>query len=789
MKQLVSVNLTTRTATDWTPPELTFGESLTLALRLFKNSEGTAISAPLDVSSLKASIGRVDARPKGGEFAIKIGTAPADTTNTTAALTFNAAASSLADKLNAVDAHTAYGEARVVYCNGSWLMFFGDQSVEVPLEVVNNGLWPVSFGRINAWQIDGKWVHELRLTQAPVAFTSGHDLVLPPAPEITRIQAGGTDPSGTYFWNEIQQLYVPQEFLGSYIIKRGYAKTAQLSREDGTDAIQTALQVLGADCFTVTLPLSNKPTIEFIGDYAGLPQDLLVAEVKQAPVGDLTFTITLDRAELAAMLRSTESVTLPLEIRINGTDDGGFSGEFAFTLDVTVKRPVAFPDLEAVPAIEWLRPASPKTYIPFGADNILTGQHYYPATVGDGASSSFVIAHGLDSDAVFVFARENVSGGRQLIAGTDFSATIDNADQVTVAALTGAPDTDAWTIIVMSAQTVAAWATGLTVTVPQVVAGGGYPSLTDFMDDIGSRVTTLEEILPSTGPAATASAQASGIEIALPKTKEALFFRGDAAKAFGTDGVDVTVLGRAPLMLPAIHVASATSYTTGDLPAVAAGSVWQNNSGAALEFGRGIYGGKVADGGFFGSDGRVLYAVEHAGTTKSYFPTGFDRELWRIFINDKMLRLNRTLDVQFGLALQLLAATSNAQWLLVIEKGTAPEDTTPSTPAANLQNVVWDAEPILSQRIIITGNQQTHSFGTRIKRSLVSLADTITMDTLLYGVWEGADSLAPDSANFALRARLIQFDTENALASDARGWIASEIIGAKDGEDPKATIS
>ena len=60
---------------------------------------------------------------------------------------------------------------------------------------------------------------------------------------------------------------------------------------------------------------------------------------------------------------------------------------------------------------------------------------------------------------------------------------------------------------------VAAWASDLTVTVPQVVAGGGYPSLQDFMDNIGSRVTTLEGILPSTGPAATTS-QASGITIA-----------------------------------------------------------------------------------------------------------------------------------------------------------------------------------------------------------------------------------------------------------------------------------
>ena len=787
MKQLVSVNLTTRTANDWNPPALTFGESLTLALRFSKNSEGNEIDANLTVDSLKASIGNIDARPAGGKFAIKIGSAAADTTNTTAALDFNISASALRVALNAVSAHSAYGDARVIFTNDSWLMFFGDQSAEVPLTVINNGLWPISYGRVSAWQVDGKWVHELRLTQTPVAFTSSSDVVLPPSPAITRLQAGGTD-AGTV-WNEIQQLYVPAEFRGAYIIKKGYAKTQLLSREDGIDTIQTALQALGADDFKVTLPLSNKPSIEFIGDYAGQAMDLLVVEVKQAPAGDLSFTLDLDRAELAAMLRNQPSVTLPLEIRVVGTDDGGFTGELvALTLPVTINRPVIFPELEDVPAIDWLVPTSPKKYVPFGANQVLTGQKYYTHVIGDGAATSFVLTTGLSGEIVYVFGRENSSGGRQLVDGTDFSVTITSSNQVTITALTGAPASNAWVFTAFSASHIATWASDLEVTVPQVVAGGGYSSLPDFMDSIGARVTTLEGLLPSTGAAATKT-QPSGIKIMLPKTQEVLFFAGDSSKVFGDKGIDPTLLGRGKYLLPALHKSSATSYTSGDLPAVAADSLWQNNSGAAIDFGRGIYGGSVPDGGFFGSDGRVLYAVDHSGTTKSYFPTGFDRELWRIFVNDKMLRVNRTLDVEFGLALQLIAANSNAQWLLVIEKGTAPQDTSPATTATNLQNIVWDSTPILSQRLILTGNLQTHNFGARIMRAIVSSADTITLDTLLYGVWDGNNSAAPSTANFALRARLIQFDTEDARASDARGWVTYQIIGPTDGADPLATIN
>lgn len=141
------------------------------------------------------------------------------------------------------------------------------------------------------------------------------------------------------------------------------------------------------------------------------------------------------------------------------------------------------------------------------------------------------------------------------------------------------------------------------------------------------------------------------------------------------------------------------------------------------------------------------------------------------------------------MALQLINANSNAQWLLVIEKGTAPQDTSPATTATNLQNIVWDSTPILSQRLILTGNLQTHNFGARIKRAIVSSADTITLDTLLYGVWDGNNSAAPSTANFSLRARLIQFDTEDARASDARGWVTYQIIGPTDGADPLATIN
>src|SRR5947208_2609509 len=79
MKQLVTVNLTTRT-TDWQPPVLTFGESLTLALRFQKTVDSNAVEPLLAFDSARAAIGNVDARPGGGSFALQLPPPPSIST-------------------------------------------------------------------------------------------------------------------------------------------------------------------------------------------------------------------------------------------------------------------------------------------------------------------------------------------------------------------------------------------------------------------------------------------------------------------------------------------------------------------------------------------------------------------------------------------------------------------------------------------------------------------------------------------------------------------------------------
>lgn len=804
MRRLLFANLTTRQPSASADgdaaefPTLVAGQQYTISLRWLEDLAGTISIIDPDISAIRASIGVIDTPPDSGSWKLQVGSGASTVANTTAALDWSASPATIAAALNALSGGTE--DYQVDRDSRSYLIR-RTGGEEITLTVRANRLKPVAMVRIRPYQVDGDYIYDLRLIQAPLAFTDSSEVVLPAAPEIATVRDGGVDPSGTFTWNEIQSLTVPRDFRGTYHLRRNYARTDLLSIADGPDEIQTALNAIlapeEASC-RVTNPSGQVAHIEFLGELAGLDIDPIEVAVFEAPPGDVTFTLDLNTSEIWAALRDAAEVTVPFELEADFYIDPDDHGAGTRTLkvwrvDVTLARPVAWEGLAASQNIDWLRPPSPRDYVPFTLDQILTGQQQaFSAVIGDGVLTSFTLDHNLASDLCQIVVRENAAGGR-LLRDDEYGVTLDDSNALTVDFTDGANPFGAPALNELAVYVVAIGPESVFQSHTHEIAQ--ITGLQDALDSIDGRLEDLEAILPSTGAAATTS-QASGIEITLPETVEAMFFRGDAAaleSAFTDKGLDASQLGRPPLMLPAVHDATITSYTTGDLPALASGTVWSNDSAAVLDMGRGIYGGKVAISGFFASDGRVRYAVTRDGSTNSYYPTGFQRELWRIFINEKMLRVNRTLDVQFGLALQLANATSNAQWILVVEKGTAPSQSTPTTTGTNLENVVWDATPILSQRLIITGNRQTHAFGVRIKRELVSMVDTLTLDTMLYGVWDGNDDAAPDTANFALRARLINFDTENALESDAKGSLVYEIVPAITGEGgdakPKAVIS
>ena len=760
MNVLLTCNLSDKTVLDgtapWTPPVFTFGESLTIGLRLVENALGSTIPSLKTVNGLSAAIGFVDAPPNSGTWALKVGAGPQSGSNTTAPVQYNCTPAALALALNALSAEVGiYGAFTVKQFGGSYFIR-GANGIQVPLLVVDNELFPVSFGRVTMAVVDAVWVTELRLFQLPVAFTDASDRVLTPAPVVTEVTHGGSD--GSFRWNEVQALYVRPDFAALFTLKKGTGgPTAKLSVADTSATIQAALEaVYGAGNFSVTDGQAGQALIEFQGDFAGAPFDPLTVTALNPPLGNLTFTLTLDRYEMLSRLRLVPAVQLPIEVRLTVTNDDETTSELVvMRQDVIIQRPLIIPDLALVPGIDWLRPRSPKDYEPFDPTTVITGQQFYRAVVGDGAATAFVIAHGLATDDVFVFARQNTSTGRQLVDGTDFSVVLDDANSVTVTALTGAPALNAWAATVLSAQTVAAFATGLHIDIAQV------NGLETRLEALEAAVAALQALVPTTPLGSPTAGAPMATTIQIPQLIKVFPGKGSA------------LLPPSPLggLLPAIHNATVTSLTALPLPSVSAalGNVYSNDTGAPLLIpgGLGTRSSYVAVSGFFGGDGRRLYPLTHVTSTTSYFPRDFEVSLWNFEVNAQMFRANSTLQVNLTLMLQLLLPTSRAQYLFIIEHGLAPSQASPATTAPNLQDIVWNATPLLTQRVILSEDKIGHLFGVTIINSALGV---LSANKSIYGKDFAADSV-PASADLALRARLISFDTENSVVG-AKGAIS-----------------
>ncbi len=781
MKTLLICNLSTKTANAgddaWTPPPFRFGESLTLALRFTEDRNGITVEPDLTVASLRAGIGRVDARPESGKFALQFGDGAQTADNTIDAQPFDVSPGGLQAAINAKTAITvAFGTAAVTKLDDTYRIVFGDGEEEVAITARDNTLFPVSFAHVDAYQVDGQWQHFVRLIQAEVAFTSSAEAVLPDAPTITRITEGGT--SGEFAWNELQSLRVPPDFRATYIIRYGdTARTAELTVNDGIEQIQAALEAVLGENFKVTEGINFSATIEFINDLAGASQPLMTIEALSPPPGDLTFTLALDRAELETILRRVESVTLPLQVWLTLTlDDDTTQTIVAFTTNVTLQRPLIWPEQATTQSIDWLRAPSPKDYKPFNPDNVITGQEFYSELAGDGAATSFVVDHALDTELVHVWVRENVSNGLQLIEGTDFRARITNANSVTVAALGDPPALNAWRVTIVSAQTVGAFAEGLAIEIAQVTG------LQAILDSLAGRVSDLEDLAPTT-PLVRTTDGATAVKITLAPVM--LIFPGIFPAGFNfleaaTSGAGLLA---APMLLPAVHDATADNVSTilvgSALPAPSTqtNKVFVNDTAGNLHLPAtaGRTGTIVPVNGFVASDGVTWYRVEKWHATKSYFAVEHTKRLAQVAVNDRMLRAGQTMTLGFDLKVALLKPNmESAKMLLRIEVGQPTVQATPATTADNLEAITWVETAMMEQAIVITGNAETHHFGVAIIRDDEG---AFTANQLRYNAWSAAGAVPP-AANFLVRVVLRNLDTPNAVTSP-RGFVFADFKPAE----------
>lgn len=505
-------------------PEVVAGGTLSFALR-FLEYYGAFTEKDQDIAALRVGVGTVDARPTGGTFSLKIGTgATVVGGNTTLPLSYIATATQVESALNALSVGGSYS---VIQEAGSYMIVRADGAAMV-ISVVSNKLEPVSFGRILAVQVAGKWNYELRLTAAPLAFADSATRVLPDAPSITTLVNGGADPSGTYQWNEIQQLRIPRNWRGTYQLRYGqFAKTDLLDPLDGPAQIERAINkmltlpngtVLGS--VLVSNPEQDVANIEFRDDLAGTDVEQLQVAVFSAPQGDWTFDLPMDRYELFAALRQAEVLSLPFEAEADfyldpADPSAGIVTRKLWQTTLRVRRPQIWPDMAVVPGVDWLR-VNPEDYVPFTANQIVTGPQTYSSVIGNGSATSFTITHGLNTQAIAnIIVRNNTAAWTALTEGVDYNATITNANEVQLAFGTAsAPASNGLLVYVQGAPAVRQW-DAHTHTQEQIVG------LTTLLENMLQRIAVLESLLPKAGAAGQMSGQ-SPQEFTLPNIGEVL---------------------------------------------------------------------------------------------------------------------------------------------------------------------------------------------------------------------------------------------------------------------------
>jgi nucleotide-binding universal stress UspA family protein len=785
MQVLAFVDLTNRKlnsnlgGSTLTLPELVQGDEVRIGMRFSKQIEGTATEVLRNINSIRASIGFVDARPTSGTFQLYV-----DGDAAGSPLSFDATAAQVKSALEEVYSSTA----TVTFKDGSWLVDVAD-ATEAQLTITGTSvsLEPTAHVRVRSFLVGSKTRHEIRLIRSPLASTSTFSNSIPAAPSITRVQAGGRN--GTTLWNEIQALKITPEFRGVYQLRRGFKKSSELSIEDGAEEIQEAIQQLADEDgeFTVTNPNNNTAHITFGGkSMEGKGHDLIEAVVFSAPPGDPTFVLNLNTAELADALRAVDNITTAvLEVEMTIEDENDPDTLYTITpirVPVRIIRELNWEGLEAAANIDWLRPPHGRTYIPFTEDQIITGSQHYVAPIGDGTNTEYTLTHNLGTRDLHVTLRKN--DGESAIVDRQFSVdgedlyvsyavTLDSEDDLTIKFKTP-PTANQYVATITTAGPISAFQAH-THTIEQI------EGLNLLLDDIGSRVETLETFVPTAGISTQVSTnQTTVASWELPEIFEVFPTRA-TVDAEDVVSIDVEKLPRNGGLLPAKHLTGSLTVANTIPTAPSQNAVYHYTDTTKELVIPGYLGRKgknISAPAFYAWDGRGFYQVEKIIDSESvYYSSDFSRELFRIHVNEKQLRLNKTFSLDFSFVAAVFNSNTSVHWGVAIDIG-IPQGS-PTTPS-NISTVNF-LPPSLDHSFMLTSVPSAHSFGLRVTRQLENLVSVYKVDRVLYGATETSDT-SLTTANFIVRGRLVRFDTDN-NSPDPRGLVAFNGMAATLGED------
>lgn len=539
MRTLLVANLTTRqpassiSGAATVLPRLQAGQQWQVGLRFTEAEEGVFNEVRPAVRAVRASIGPIDARPTSGTFCLQVGVGLSTAGNTTTPLPYNATAVQMTAALNALSVGTFLATLE----SGSYLIRRLDGTV-FTLTPRHNVLAPISAARVRGYFVDNGWVNEVRLVQAPYAFADNAAQVLADAPYVETVVDGYTDPSNTWYIDEVQDLIIGTSFRGTYRLLFDYGggvaetglprRTAMLGVADGPEEVQEALNAIMKDLpgrydgsVTVTNPSTNVARITFGGEALSginLPPLRVEAFPSSGDLGDWTFTLDLNRAEMWSALRQQDDVVVPFEVEVDIYIDRsdlsqGFRTVKLWSVPVTLARPVLYEGLAQSQSIDWLRPISPRSYIAFSPDQIITGQQHWVGTVTVGTAAvgeqEYTIDHNFNTEAVHVTVRQNVTPGNIIIPSR---VTVDSPNSITLGFLP--PLSGVYAVLITSAGPTSVFQAH-THTTAQVTG------LEELIGGLALRVTALERLLPRSG-AQPASVVEKPINFDLPVVAEIL---------------------------------------------------------------------------------------------------------------------------------------------------------------------------------------------------------------------------------------------------------------------------
>ncbi len=754
----------TSTGTLLTWPNFTAGDRVKIGIRFLEQIEGSRNERSLGLKSGKLTLGLIDAQPTSGQLSLKVGSGASSAANTTPLVPHNVSPTALAATINVLSTVSGgpLSPCVVTLSGGTYEIAFADGTTP-GLTVVQNTLTPTSFARIRTREENGAGLYEMRLMQAPLAQAPLFTREVPPAPTIETVQDGGADEALTYLIPEIQRLTIPALFRGSFVLRYGeFAKSPILGPEADDTTLADALKTLFA-------PQGYVPTVraEEQGSFLivfedeesiGLDMAPLTVEVFTAPEGDVTFDLDLNTREVFDALRAASPrKDCYLEFEAEVCDDGQNPADSEtigrtvtlFQSLVTLQRELNWSGLAAAANVDWLRPPTNRSYVPFTLDHILTGQQqaFVAPAIGDGEATEFTLDHNFPDGVCQVVVVENATG--RILRDNEYAVHL-VAGSLTVGGFATVPTTAQYTISATAIGPESVFQAH-THTIAQITG------LQAILDTLGGRVEALEDMVAVSGAGATAEKGWSS-SIILPPLADV--FPAMAKKA------GKLVLPPLPRARIAVTPFAVAPIDADELPeaASATGAVYLWHEGRSEVYmpgdsyrrGRLV---KQAEAAAFMSDGFYWWLAEGIASG-SYYPTEMNRVLWEIAVSPEQLAPGRRLKVNWSFLLALVAERPELRgtYMLRVRKG---RPATEGGGDPNIEGITWDsaedAEQLLfEQKLTLTRAAVIHEFAAEIVRAANG---DLSASKTIYG--KTTTAAAPQQTNFILRAELSRFDLTN----------------------------